>query len=149
MWNKEPKTVADIVNEFPTEEACIEHLEKIKWNVKVVSPFDSSSKVYKTKVGWQCKNTGKNFNVKTNSIFEGSRIPMIKWFCGIFMVMKEPKITSVKFGFYLDITQKSSWYMIKRIKAAFLNLDENDVPIGHIKEINKVLKSNKVASISK
>ena len=36
---------------FPTEEACIKHLEAINWHGKPVSPFDKTSKVYKHSQG--------------------------------------------------------------------------------------------------
>lgn len=38
---------------------------------KPISPFDKTSKVYKLGNGkYRCKNTGKNFTVKTGTIFE-------------------------------------------------------------------------------
>lgn len=56
---------------FPTEEACIKHLEAINWHGKPVSPFDKTSKVYKLRSGkYRCKNTGQNFTVRTGTMFE-------------------------------------------------------------------------------
>lgn len=44
---------------FPTEQSCIEYYEQIRWNGKVVSPYDETSKVYKCKNGkYRCANTG-------------------------------------------------------------------------------------------
>ncbi len=43
---------------FPTEESCIKYYEKLRWNGKVVSPFDKDSKVYKCSNGrYRCANT--------------------------------------------------------------------------------------------
>lgn len=147
MWNKEPKTIIDIINQFPTEQSCIEHLELIRWNGNVVSPFDASSKVYKTKVGYQCKNTGKNFNVKTNTIYEGSRISLCKWFCAVFMMGKEPKMSSVKLSEWLGLTQRTSWYMMKRVREANLWLNEKEVSKNQIENINNLLKSKQIKTI--
>ena len=56
------KSIMALYELFPTEEACIKHLEAINWHGKPVSPFDKTSKVYKLKSGkYRCKNTGKNF----------------------------------------------------------------------------------------
>ncbi len=120
MFNKEVKSVLDLIQAFPTEQSCIEHLEKIRWNGNVVSPFDATSKVYKTKVGYQCKNTGKNFNVKTNTIFDNTKLPLVKWFLAIWIATSHKKgISSLQLGRDLDITQKSAWFMLQRIRACF------------------------------
>jgi hypothetical protein len=45
------KSIMALYELFPTEEACIKHLEAINWHGKPVSPFDKTSKVYKLKSG--------------------------------------------------------------------------------------------------
>ena len=45
------KSIMALYELFPTEEACIKHLEAINWHGKPVSPFDKISKVYKLKSG--------------------------------------------------------------------------------------------------
>lgn len=146
MFNKEVKSVLDLIQAFPTEQSCIEHLEAIRWNGNVVSPFDASSKVYKTKVGYQCKNTGKNFNVKTNTIFDNTKLPLVKWFLAIWIATSHKKgISSLQLGRDLDITQKSAWFMLQRIRQCFGiendNLLDNEVEVDETfvggKETNK------------
>ena len=120
FFNKEVKSVLDLIKAFPNEQSCIEHLEFIRWNGNVVSPFDPSSKVYKTKTGYQCKNTGKNFNVKTATIFDNTKLELQKWFLAIWIVTSHKKgISSLQLGRDLDITQKSAWFMLQRIRACF------------------------------
>lgn len=120
MFNKEIKSVLDLINAFPNEATCIEHFEKIRWEGVTVSPFDPTSKVYKTKVGYMCKNTGKNFNVKTNTIFDNTKMPLQKWFLAIWIVTSHKKgISSLQLGRDLDITQKSAWFMLQRIRNCF------------------------------
>ena len=75
------KSIFNLLKEFSTEQHCIDHLEKLRWNGNVVSPFDETSKVYKCKGNkYRCKNTKKYFNVKTDTIFDDSKIPLQKWF---------------------------------------------------------------------
>jgi len=58
------KSIIELVNEYSDEQKCIKALEKVRWGDKVVSPYDSTSKVYPCKDGWyKCKNTQKEFNV--------------------------------------------------------------------------------------
>lgn len=127
MFNKEVKSILDLINAFPTEQACIDHLEILRWNGNVVSPFDSSSKVYDCKGNrYKCKNTGKYFNVKTNTIFDNTKMPLQKWFLAIWIVTSHKKgISSLQLSRDLDITQKSAWFMLQRIRQCFgINDDE-------------------------
>lgn len=81
------KSIMALYELFPTEEACIKHLEAINWHGKPVSPFDKTSKVYKLKSGkYRCKNTGKNFTVRTGTMFEKTKISLRKWFIAIWLV---------------------------------------------------------------
>lgn len=55
----------DLFDAFPNEETCIALLESKRWENGVVSPYDSTLKVYHRGDGnYRCKNTGKNFNVR-------------------------------------------------------------------------------------
>ncbi|NMH89138.1 IS1595 family transposase [Flavivirga algicola] len=127
MFNKEVKSVLDLIKAFPTEQDCIDHLEILRWNENVVSPFDSTSKVYKCKNNrYKCKNTGKYFNVKTNTIFDNTKMELQKWFLAIWIVTSHKKgISSLQLGRDLGITQKSAWFMLQRIRNCF-GLDNND-----------------------
>lgn len=118
----------DIVVYFPTETSCIKHLEKLRWKDQVISPFDENSKVYNCKNNkYRCRNSGKYFNVKTNTIFHNSRIPLQKWFIAIWMLSnRKSKMTSVFLAKEIGITQKTAWYMMQRIKA-YLEADNGIV----------------------
>jgi len=117
MINNEFLTVSEIMDIFPDEQSCISHLEKLFWDDIAVSPFDPFSKVYSCHgKRYRCQNTGKYFNVKTGTIFHNSRIPLQKWFVAIWIINNQKNITSVSLGKILDITQKTAWFMLHRIK---------------------------------
>ncbi len=129
MFNQEVKSVLDLIQAFPTEQDCINHLELLRWNGNLVSPFDSTSKVYKCKGNkYKCKNTGKYFNVKTNTIFDNTKMELQKWFLAIWLVTLHKKgISSLQLGRDLGITQKSAWFMLQRIRNCFgFNEDNNE-----------------------
>ncbi|RYD96496.1 MAG: IS1595 family transposase [Sphingobacteriales bacterium] len=121
MFSLKPfKSILELIKAFPTEQACIEHLEWIIWDGNVVSPFDSDSKVYKCKNGkYKCTSTNKYFNVKTNTIFENTKIPLQQWFLAIYLFTVHKKgISSYQLAEELNITQKSAWFMLSRIRYA-------------------------------
>ena len=115
------KSIIDLVKKFPTEQSCIDHLEAIRWNGVVISPFDEISKVYKCAGNkYKCKNTGKYFNVRTGTIFEDTKIGLQKWFMGIYLVNNHKKgISSHQLARDIEVTQKSAWFMLHRIRYAF------------------------------
>lgn len=113
------KEKKDLLGVFPTEQHCIDYLEKLRWKGMVKSPFDKKSKIYRCKPNtYKCKNTGKYFNVKTGTMFHNTKIDLQKWFLAIWITsQKGNKINSVALGKALDITQKTAWFMIQRIQA--------------------------------
>lgn len=129
MINTNFKSILDVIKAFPDEKACINHLEILRWNDNVVSPFDETSKVYKCKDNkYRCKNTGKYFNVKTNTIFDNTKLGLQKWFLAIYIVTSRKKsISSLQLSRDLDITQKSAWFMLQRIRKCFGIENNNDL----------------------
>ncbi len=114
------KSILDLLKAFPTEQICISHLETLRWNGNVISPFDAHSKVYKCAGNkYKCKNSGKYFNVLTGTIFENTKIPLQTWFLAIYLFTTHKKgISSYIMATELNITQKSSWFLLSRIRYA-------------------------------
>ena len=116
------KSLFDFQAAFPTEQACVDFLVERRWPNGVVSPFDPTSKVWKTRVmGWyRCKNTRKDFSVRTGTMFEYSRIPLRKWFLAIFLITSRPKgISSLRLAKDLGIGETAAWFMLHRIRGGF------------------------------
>lgn len=123
MFNKDFTSITQLLQVFPNEQACIEHLEKLRWDKGIVSPFDPASIVYKCKNNrYRCKNTGKYFNVKTNTIFDGTKVELQKWFIAIWITLQKKDITSVQLGHDINVTQKTAWSMQQKIKI-MLNIE--------------------------
>ncbi|MBR9920610.1 MAG: IS1595 family transposase [Bacteroidetes bacterium] len=127
MINIEFDSLLSLINTFSDEQICIDHLEQLRWNGNVVSPFDSSSKVYNCKGNrYKCKNTGKYFNVKTGTMFDNTKVKLQKWFMAIWLVTSHKKgISSIQLGKDIKVTQKTAWFMLQRIRACF-GIDNDD-----------------------
>ncbi|RZJ29485.1 MAG: IS1595 family transposase [Flavobacterium sp.] len=111
----------ELVRAFPDEDSALAYLEQVRWNGIVISPFAANSKVYNCSGGkYKCRDTGKYFNAKTNTIFHNSRISLQKWFAAIWMIaIDKSGTTSVDLAKELGITQKTAWYMMQRIREYF------------------------------
>lgn len=119
----------DILTAFPSEESCIKYLESWRWKDGVVSPYDPTSKVYNRGDGnYRCKNTGKNFNVRTNTIFCGSKVLLQKWFIAIWFETSNKKgISSCQLSRNLGVTQKTAWFMLQRIRECFYSENQHQL----------------------
>lgn len=146
MINQDFNSILELIKAFPTQQSCIDHLEQLRWNGNVVSPFDATSKVYDCKGNkYKCKNTGKYFNVKTNTIFDNTKIELQKWFLAIWLVTSHKKgISSLQLGRDLNITQKSAWFMLSRIRQCF-GLD-NDTKLDNEVEADETFVGGKNAN---
>ncbi len=103
---------------FPDEQSCIEYYEKQRWGNKVVSPFDPTSKVYKRKDGtYRCSKTGRNFDVKTGTMFARTKLPLRYWFYAMFMFLSHKRgVSSCQLARNLGVTQKTAWSMLHKIR---------------------------------
>jgi transposase-like protein len=115
------KSIFDLLKAFPDEQTCIDHLEGLRWNGNVISPFDGTSTVYKCKGNkYRCKNTGRYFNVKTGTIFDNTKIPLRKWFMALYVFSSHKKgISSHQLAKDISVTQKTAWFLLHRLRYAF------------------------------
>ena len=121
MINIEFNSIGELIASFPDEQTCINHLEQLRWNGNVVSPFDETSKVYKCAGNkYKCKNTGKYFNVRTSTLFDNTKIELQTWFIAIHLITKHKRgISSLQLSKDLHITQKTAWFMLQRLRNYF------------------------------
>src|SRR5438046_2585928 len=106
---------------FPTEESCLDYLEKIHWPDGRVCPHCGSVKSYKFKNGtlFKCADCKKQFSAKVGTIFSGSHIKLQDWFLAVHLLTSHKKgISSVYLAGELEVTQKTAWFMLQRIRYA-------------------------------
>lgn len=157
------KSIFDLLRAFPTEQACIDHLERLQWDGTPVSPFDPYSKVYECAGNkYKCKNTGKYFNVRTGTIFDNTKIPLQKWFLALYVFSSHKKgISSHQLAKDISVTQKSAWFLLHRLRYAFdhpnfkatlgnvVEVDECGISgQSYYKHANKKIKNEDGATIS-
>lgn len=138
------KSIFDLLKAFPTEQSCIDHLERLSWEGNPVSPFDPTSKVYKCAGNkYKCKNTGKYFNVRTGTIFDNTKIPLQKWFLALYVFSSHKKgISSHQLAKDISVTQKSAWFLLHRLRYAFDHPNFKNT-LGNIVEIDETFVGGK------
>lgn len=117
---KNYKSLYDLFEAFPDEEACVNHLEQLRWPGGVICPLcGSSRKIYKVtrSHGYKCGDCEKQFSVRKGTIFEESRLPLRKWFAAAWLLTSNRKgISSTQLAREIGVTQKTAWFMLGRLR---------------------------------
>jgi transposase-like protein len=142
----EIKNLYQLIKRFPTEESCRGFLEQSRWNGKPVCIHcGSSEKMYKIQGGklYKCAKCRLPFSVKIGTIFEDSALPLQKWFHAIFVVSAHKKgISSCQLAKDIDVTQKTAWHMLHRIRLAMAT-KSYEKPLSGIVEIDETFIGGK------
>ena len=113
----------NIFTRYPDQEACIEHLETVRWGDDPHCPQCAGLKVARKadsdRIGrWNCHDCKSSFNVLSGTIFEKTKVPLQKWFMAIGIIVNAKKsLSSCQLARDLDLTQPTAWYMQQRIRA--------------------------------
>ena len=109
---------------YPDEEACIEHLETVRWGDSPNCPHCGSVSVARktenSRLGrWNCHDCKSSFNVLSRTVFEKTKVELQKWFLAIGLIINAKKsLSSCQLARDIDVTQQTAWYMQQRIRAA-------------------------------
>lgn len=132
--------LASLSQRFPDEKSCRKYLENIRWNGKIKCVHcKRSRKIYKINDGklYKCADCKKQFTVKIGTIFEDSSVPLQKWFFAIFIITAHKKgISSLQLSKDIGVTQKTTWFMLHRIRYAVKTKSFN-TPLENIVEADE------------
>lgn len=118
-----PKTLQQAIIYFSNSENCLNYLASRRWPNGPVCPTCGRTDVsfLATQQKWQCKSAHKRrqFSVKVGTIFEDSPLGLDKWLMAVWMVTNcKNGVSSYEVHRALDVTQKTAWFMLHRIRFA-------------------------------
>jgi len=106
---------------FSDPMVCLETVAKAKWPRGPQCPKCGGKKVsfIKTRMLWTCLKCRKQFSVKVSTIFEDSAIKLDKWLTAMWLVANcKNGISSYELARDLEVTQRTAWFMLHRIRYA-------------------------------
>ncbi len=112
---------------FPTEESARSYLEKRLWPNGPVCPDCKSGERVSAlgvcatrKAGFfRCGKCEFDFTVRTNTIFERSKVPLNKWLYAMYLLVTARKgISSLQLAKEIGVTQKTAWFILGRLREA-------------------------------
>lgn len=141
------KSLYDFNKEFPDEEACRNYLEKLRWNGQpICAQCGSIRKIYHIKGGriLTCADCRRQFTVRVGTIFEDSALPLKKWFLAIYILTAHKKgISSCQLAKDIEVTQKTAWFMLHRIRYA-VKMKTFNKPLNGIIEVDEAYVGGRV-----
>lgn len=114
-------SLLQLMGVFPDEQACIDHVRAIRWKNGAYCPHCGGIRIYhfSDKRTHKCGDCRKTFSIKVGTIFENTKLPLLKWFIAMWMTISHTKgIASTQLAKDLAITQKSAWFMLQRLRHA-------------------------------
>lgn len=117
--------ILSVIEAFPDQSACIEYLERIRWEGSPECPHCASTHIGKrnehdtNKIGrYNCHDCHTTFKVTHGTLFHGTRIPLQKWFLAIAIICNAKKsLSSYQLSRDLGLTQKTTWRIMMCIRA--------------------------------
>ncbi len=125
-----PPGYRDITDEL----SAAEFLEKMRWGnnpscthcgskeaKRIVDPRtgERDKRMY-----WRCRGCRKRFNVRGGTMMESTRIPVHQWLRVLYMVNADRALTGNDVHQYCQLSLKSSWYMLRRIRSGVFKAGE-------------------------
>jgi transposase-like protein len=115
--------IIQIYEQFPTQESCILHLEKVRWNGVPVCHYCKSTNTTPVvkEQRHHCNNCNTSFSVLVGTIFHKTRLDLQKWFVAICLVLNAKKgIAARQLARDINVTKDTAWSMLTRIRRAYV-----------------------------
>jgi transposase-like protein len=116
-----PKTLEEAIVYFSNEDNAFDYAVASRWPEGVQCPWCNTYDVapITSRKKWRCRPCNKQFSVRVGTIFEDSPIRLGKWFTAIWMIVNcKNGISSYEIARALDLTQKTGWFLLHRVRAA-------------------------------
>ena len=126
---REGMSVVQLMDMFPNEDSAHDWFVDQRWGkTGCHCPRCGSvaTKPSKRQYTFWCQDCNERFSVRTGTLLEESRLPLRKWAIAIYLHLTSLKgVSSMKLHRDINVTQKTAWFMLQRIRKAW----ESDAPL--------------------
>ena len=125
--------IVKIFELFPTNDHCIEHLEKIRWEDKPKCPYCNSTNVTPRpkEKRHHCNNCNTSFSVTVRTIFHHTHLPLQKWFLALSIILNAKKgIAARQLSRDLHVNKDTAWRISMKIREAMMEREQRELLTG-------------------
>nr|WP_206765700.1 transposase [Paenibacillus dendritiformis] len=133
-------TLEELWNTFATEADSAAYLESVKWPEGFICPKCEHRQAYIIRTRrlplYECRSCRHQTSLIAGTIMEGSRTSLKKWLTAIWLVSyREPGINAVQLQAMLQVTYKTSWLILHKIRGAIHYHDTHNLMKGDVRGI--------------
>jgi transposase-like protein len=121
MNDKITISTAQLLALFPDESAARHYIESRRWPNGPICPVCGlGERVGNHSPGlYRCNQCDEAFSVRTGTVMERSKIPLVKWLHAMYLLVTSRKgISSMQLSKELSIRQASAWFLLHRLREA-------------------------------
>lgn len=128
-----PADLTEAIRYFADLDLATDYVAGLRWPDGFVCPHCGGRdySFVSTRRLWKCKSCQKQSSVKVGTIFADSALGLDKWLPAIWLAANpETGISSHELARALGTTQKSAWFMLRRIAEAEATWDASPAPVA-------------------
>ena len=118
--NTKPQSIAQFFKQFPTDEACLQHLFEVRFGEGFACPScERPSKWFRIKAerAYSCQFCGHHLHPTVGTPFEQTRTPLQLWFYAIYLfTATRHSVPAMELQRQLGVTYKTAWRMAGLIR---------------------------------
>ena len=134
MSNK-PQNIAQFFKQYPTDEACLQHLFEVRFGQGFECPScERPSKWFRIKAerAYSCQFCGHHLHPTVGTPFEQTRTPLQLWFYAIYLfTTTRHGVPAKELQRQLGVTYKTAWRMAGLIREHMADVDGDSVLGGN------------------
>jgi transposase-like protein len=123
---KKFNSVISLTSYFTSDEKCKQAIIQSRWSDgDVVCPYCGGHHCVVRKDGkFRCKTCRRNFSCLVGTIFENTKLLLIKWFLAMYFISSHKKgISSYQLATNIEVTQTTAWYMLQKVRLLYPQTD--------------------------
>ncbi len=123
--------IVQIFEKFPTQQDCINHLERKRWGSTPLCPYCGSGQTAKAAHRRRCYACKTSFSVTVGTIFHHTHLPLQKWFLAIILMMNAKKgVSALQLSRDLKVNKNTAWRISMQIRKAMRQSSQRDLLTG-------------------
>ena len=133
---KQPFSVREFFDRFPTDDACLEHLMELRYGLR--HPCDKCLHLatfhrLAERPAYSCSQCGAHVYPCAATIFQDTRTPLQMWFYAIYLfVTTRHGVSGKELQRELGVTYKTAWRIGHQVRKLMEQADIQGLLIGHV-----------------
>jgi transposase-like protein len=119
--------------QFSTNDACRDHLFKIRWPNGLICPVCGNKEFYKISKRnvYECKKCRHQISLTAGTIMHRSHTPLFKWFWAIYLTAHDKRgVSALRLQEELQVSYPTAWLMLHKIRFAMGERDSQYLLAG-------------------